>query len=315
MNKKILIVDKVHKDLVAKIAKRGLLCEVNPAIDYQAFMEMKDDIFGLFIRNRFKIDKTLLDAKKNLRFIVRIGSGLENIDVAYAEKLGVRCISTPEGNSQSVAEHCLGFLICALKHFPIAHDDVIRGEWLREKNKGLEIGSRTIGIIGYGNTGSAFAKLLQPFGCKIYVYDRFNVGFEEEYVEEVPLNTIFEKCDVISLHINYLPENYHFINNELLKKIKKPIIFLNTSRGWSVNTADLVKYIKNGTIQFACLDVLEYEDAHLQLLPKNEWPIELNELVNLENVLITPHIAGQTFEAEKRHVEVAVDKLCKIYGF
>ena len=315
MNKKILIVDKVHKDLVAKIAKRGLSCEVNPSIDYQTFMEMEDDIFGLFIRNRFKIDKALLDAKKNLRFIVRIGSGLENIDVAYAEKLGVRCISTPEGNSQSVAEHCLGFLICALKHFPIAHDDVLRGEWLREKNKGYEIGSRTIGIIGYGNTGSAFAKLLQPFGCKIYVYDKFNFGFEEDYVEEVPLHTLLEKCDVLSVHVNYLPENFHFINNELLKIIKKPFIFLNTSRGGVVDTTDLLKYIKNGRIQFACLDVLEYEDAHLQLLPKNYWPPVLHELVHMENVLVTPHIAGQTFEAEKRHVEVAVDKLCKIFGF
>jgi D-3-phosphoglycerate dehydrogenase len=198
--------------------------------------------------------------------------------------------------------------LAALKKLATANNEVKNGEWLREKNKGVALSSQTVGIIGFGNTGKAFAKLLHAFGCKILVYDKFKSGFTETYIKEVSLDELLQQATVISLHINYLPENHYFISKSLLQKAKQYPIFINTSRGLAVNTADLIFALDEDYISFACLDVLEYENVNLQIPPKAEWEDTLWRLTSNKKVLLTPHTAGQTLDAELRHAEVAVEK-------
>ena len=301
--------DKVHPYLVEQFASRGFLCETNLQISYNEFLELEDNYEILVIRSKFNVDKNAISSKKNLKFIIRIGSGVEHIDLPFASANGIQVISTPEGNAPAVAEHCLGMLLSALKKMATANNEVKNGEWLREKNKGAELSLQTVGIIGFGNTGKAFAKLLSVFGCKILVYDKFKSGFTESYIKEVTLDELLQRATVISLHINYLPENHYFINNSLLQKTKQQPIFINTSRGMAVNTADVIFALDEDIISFACLDVLEYENVNLQIPPKNEWTDTLWRLTANKKVLLTPHTAGQTIDAELKHAEVAVDKL------
>ena len=309
--KKILIVDKVHPYLVEQFENRGCLCEINMKISYNEFIELKDEYLGLIIRSKFKVDRKAILSKNNLKFIIRIGSGVEHIDTQFAVTKDITVISTPEGNASPVAEHCLGMLLVALKKMATANTEVKNGEWLREKNRGKELSSQTVGIIGFGYTGKAFARLLSVFGCKILVYDKFKSGFNEDYIEEVPLNEILQRATVISLHINYLPENYYFINKALLLNTKQNPVFINTSRGLVVNTADLIFAMDEDYISFACLDVLEYENVNLQIPPKADWNDTLLRLTSNKRVLLTPHTAGQTVDAELRHAEVAVTKITK----
>jgi D-3-phosphoglycerate dehydrogenase len=307
--KKILIVDKVHPYLVEQFTNRGFLCETNLQISYNEFLELEDNYEILVIRSKFNVDKNAISSKKNLKFIIRIGSGVEHIDLPFASANGIRVISTPEGNAPAVAEHCLGMLLSALKKMATANNEVKNGEWLREKNKGAELSSQTVGIIGFGHTGKAFAKLLSVFGCKILVYDKFKSGFTESYIEEVTLDELLQRATVISLHINYLPENRYFINNSLLQKTKQQPIFINTSRGMAVNTADVIFALDEDIISFACLDVLEYENVNLQIPTKKDWNDTLWRLTANKKILLTPHTAGQTIDAELKHAEVAVNKL------
>ncbi|MCL1850361.1 MAG: hypothetical protein FWF70_02990 [Bacteroidetes bacterium] len=306
--KKILIVDKVHPYLVEQFTNRGYLCDTILQISYNEFIELKDEYEGLIIRSKFNVDKNAISSKNNLKFIIRIGSGIEHIDLRFAESKGIKVISTPEGNAPAVAEHCLGMLLAALKKIATANNEVKNGEWLREKNKGVELSSQTVGIIGFGNTGKALAKLLSAFGCKILVFDKFKCGFTETYIEEVSLDELLQQSTVISLHINYLPENYYFINTSLLQKTEQQPIFINTSRGLAVNTADLIFALDEDILSFVCLDVLEYENINLQIPPKTEWNDTFWRLTSNKKVLLTPHTAGQTLEAELRHAKVVVEK-------
>jgi D-3-phosphoglycerate dehydrogenase len=307
--KKILIVDKVHPYLVEQFTNRGFFCETLLEISHNEFIKLNDEYVGLVIRSKFRVDKSAIESKKNLQLIIRIGSGIEHIDTFFAEENGVKIISTPEGNAPAVAEHCLGVLLSALKKIISADREVREGKWLREKNKGSELSAQTIGIIGFGHTGKAFAKLLSAFGCKILVYDKFISGFTENYLEEVSLDELLERSTVISLHINYLPENYYFVNHYLFQKAKQYPIFINTSRGFVVNTADLIFALDEDYISFACLDVLEFENVTLQIPPKQEWNDTMLRLTSNKKVLLTPHTAGQTYDAELRHAEIAVKKI------
>lgn len=309
---KILIVNRVLPSLSEKLTAEGYECITNREITHDEFVAMPDEYDGLIIRNRFVIDQEVIDSKPHLRFVIRIGSGMEKIDTKYAESKGIRCISTPEGNANAVAELCLTFLMAALRHLTIANQEVRQGEWLREKNKGTELASQTVGIIGYGHTGPAFAKILKSLGCKVLCYDQFLSHYGDENAAEASLDEILEQCNVISLHINYLPENHYFINKNLIEKAKNPFIFINSSRGWSVNTVDVLAALKSGKITCACLDVLEYESSRLQIPPKDEWDDVLRELAKMDNVILTPHVGGQTFESEKRHAELAVKRILQL---
>lgn len=311
--KRLLIVDRVHPFLSESMEKEGWCCTTDMTFTRESFMALPDDFAGLIIRSRFVVDAAVIDSKPSLQFIVRIGSGVENIDVEYAEKKGVHVISTPEGNANAVAEHCLGLLLAALRHIPNANQEVRNGQWLREKNKGSELQSRTFGIIGYGHTGPAFARLLTALGCKVYAYDRYNPYAGDENAEMVSLNELLQKCDVISLHINYIEDNKYFINDNLMQKVKNNFILINSCRGLVVNTSDLIRNLKNGKITCACLDVLEYESPKLKIPAKEEWADSLKELASLENVILTPHIGGQTLDAELKHAKVAVQKILNLY--
>ena len=308
----ILIVDRAAPSLSRDLQAHGFACEIRLDLTYDDFLRLPDDLYGLVIRSRFQVDKSLIDSKPHLRFIVRLGSGVENIDTAYAESRGIACISTPEGNANAVAEHALGLLLGALRNIPKADHEVREGEWLREANKGTELASQTVGIIGYGHTGPAFARLLRPFGTKILVYDKFRTDIADDFVTVTDLATILRECNVISLHINYLPENHHLVNDVFLEAARDGIILINTCRGLVVDTAALVSHLRNGKVRYACLDVLEYESVRLKIPPKNEWEAALLQLSEMENVILTPHLAGQTLEAEQRHADIAVQKILKL---
>lgn len=309
---KILIVDRVLPILSEQLTAQGYECVTNREITHDDFVAMPDEFDGLVIRNRFLVDKAVVDSKSKLRFVIRIGSGMENIDIEYAEHKGIKCLSTPEGNANAVAELCLSFLMAALRHLSSANQEVRNGSWLREKNKGTELASQTVGIIGYGHTGPAFAKILKMLGCKVLCYDRFRSNYGDENAKESSLDDILNQCNIISLHINYLPENHYFINKDLIDKAQNPFIFINSSRGWSVNTADVLAALKTGKITCACFDVLEYESSRLQIPPKEEWDDVMRQLTSMDNVIFTPHIGGQTFESERRHAELAVKQILQL---
>jgi len=301
-------VDKVHPYFVEQFSNRGFLCETNLNISLNEFINLNDEYEGLVIRSKFNVDEKAISSKPHLKFIIRIGSGVEHMDVLFTESKGIHIISTPEGNAPAVAEHCLGMLLAALKKMATADREVREGKWMREKNKGTELSSQTVGIIGFGHTGKAFASILNTLGCKILVYDKYKSGFAENYIREVALDELLERATVISLHINYLPENHHFINLNLLQKAKLKPIFINTSRGLNVNTDDIIFALDEDYISFACLDVLEFENVNLQIPPKSEWNDTLLRLTSNKKVLLTPHTAGQTVDAELRHAEIAVKK-------
>ncbi len=309
----ILIVDKVHPMLAETLGKSGFDCRTDRDMTYDKFIALPDNIDGLVIRSRFEVDKAIIDSKPHLRFIIRMGSGMENIDTQYAENHNIRCHSTPDGNAPAVAEHCLALLLSALRHIPNANNEVRRGEWLREVNKGTELGSQRVGIIGYGHTGPAFARLLKALGCDVICHDRYKQNYGDDNAKEASLDEILSTCSIISLHINYTPENHHFINKELIEKAQRPFIFINSSRGSAVNTADLIDALDNGKISCACLDVLEFESTRLKIPPKEQWPADLQHLAKMGNVILTPHVGGQTLESELRHAELAVKIIQEYY--
>lgn len=309
---KILIVDRVLPMFSEQLTLNGFDCTTDMELTYDSFSALPDEYEGLIIRSRFVVDKKLIDAKRNLRFIVRIGSGMENIDVDYARTKNIECISTPEGNANAVAELCLSFLMSAMRHLNTADSEVRQGEWLREKNKGSELASRTVGIIGYGHTGPAFARILHLLGCKVLCYDRYKSSYGDENATPASLDEICKTCDVISLHVNYLPENHHFINEDFIHEVVHPFIFINSSRGAAVDTASVINGINDGKITCACFDVLEFESSRLKIPQKEEWPLTLQELAKMDKVILTPHIGGQTFESEQRHAEIAVKRILQL---
>ncbi len=309
----IIIVDRVHPFLSEALSEKGFCCETDMTYTYDSFLSAPDQFEGLVIRSRFRIDARLLDSKPSLRFIVRIGSGVENIDVSYARQCGVEVLSTPEGNANAVAEHCLGLLMAALRHLASADKEVRAGAWLREKNKGTEIASHTYGLIGYGHTGPAFAQVLKALGAQVYAYDRFHPIPEQAVATPATLEDICQCCDVISLHVNYIEENAYFINDTFIQQVSQPFILLNTSRGLVVDTAAVVRNLQAGKILFAGLDVLEYESTQLKNLPKEVWPEAMELLSRMDNVILTPHVGGQTLESERRHAEFAFRKIQQFY--
>ena len=309
MSLNILIVDKAHPVLTYKLEGAGFCCETDLTITKDQFQQLEDKYVGLIIRSRFRLDAEAFDSKPNLKFVVRLGAGMENIDVQYAESIGIKCMSTPEGNAPAVAQHCLGLLLNTLRCISESNLEVQEGLWLREKNKGRELSSLTIGIIGFGNTGNAFYNLLIPFNPRILVHDKYKTGFQKAGIEEASLDYLLEESDVISIHINYIPENYYFMNRTLFLKMKKAPILMNSSRGLVVNSSDLIEALNQKLVSKANLDVVEFEDVNLKIPPKSLWNSTLIQLAQHKDVLITPHIAGQTLESELRHAEIAFQRI------
>lgn len=269
---------------------------------------------GIVIRSRFKIDKEFIDAAPNLKFIARVGAGLESIDVDYARLNGIQLFSAPEGNRNAVAEHALGMLLSLLNKLNKANREVHQGLWHREENRGIELDGKTVGIIGYGNMGKAFAKKLRGFDVKVLCYDILN-GVGDENATQVSLSQLQEEADVLSLHTPWTPQTNKMVDANFINKFKKPFWLINTARGKSVVTADLVMGIIEGNILGAGLDVLEYEnDSFEHLFQDHKIPEDLKELMYLENVLLSPHVAGWTEESHKKLAVTIAYKVIDKFG-
>lgn len=305
---KILHLDTNHKLLMSQLNELGFINHE----DYNSSKEMIEikiqDYDGIILRSRFSIDKQFIDAAKKLKFIGRVGAGLENIDCDYAEKKGITLIAAPEGNRNAVGEHTLGMLLSLFNKLNKADVEVRLGKWLREENRGVELDGKTVGIIGYGNMGKAFAQKLRGFNVEVLCYDIKNhVG--NENAKQVSLIEFQEKVDVVSLHTPQTLLTLNMINSEFINQFKKPFWFINTARGKSVVTADLVEALKTGKILGAGLDVLEYEKTSFENLFVTEMPEPFKYLIESENVLLTPHIAGWTFESKEKLAQVIVNKI------
>ncbi|TPN83868.1 2-hydroxyacid dehydrogenase [Aquimarina algicola] len=267
---------------------------------------------GIIIRSRFAIDRTFLDKAKNLKFIGRVGAGLENIDTEYAKKLGIKLFNAPEGNRNAVGEHALGMILSLFNKLNLADQSVRDGKWLRETHRGIELDGKTIGIIGYGNMGRAFARKLRGFTVEVICYDILE-DVENSDATQVGLKELFEKTDILSLHTPQTPKTMGIINQDFINSFKKPFWLINTARGKSVVTQDLVNAIKQGKILGAGLDVLEYEKSSFENLfapeEQTEIPKTLQELLSMQNVLLSPHVAGWTVESKEKLAQTIVDKI------
>jgi len=303
---KVLFVDTVHSLLWKGLTKNGYECVEGYDLSKGEIQQIVSDFHGIIIRSRFNIDSTFLDACNNLKFIARSGSGLENIDVHYAEQKGIKCFNAPKGNAQAVAEHALGMLLSLFNNLNKVDSEVRSGIWKREENRGHELSGKTIGIIGYGNNGSAFAKVLQGFGCTVLAYDKYLESFNTNWAEQVELQVIFQKADVLSLHIPLTEETTFLFNDDYLVKFKKPIYLINTSRGKCVDTKTILRGLKNKKISGACLDVFDFEKTSFEQIEKSE---ALKELISTDKVILSSHIAGWTFESYERLSKILLTKI------
>lgn len=306
---KILHVDINHPLLIEEFTKLGF----ENVEEYTAPKSEVEKIIqfyeGLIIRSRFSIDQGFLDKAQNLKFIGRLGSGLENIDVDYARNKGIFLAAAPEGNRNAVGEHALGLLLALFNKLPKANREVKTGIWDREGNRGTELDGKTVGIIGYGNTGKAFAKKLSGFDVEVICYDIIGGVFDEN-ARQVGIMELEQRSDIISLHVPQTPETLGMINTEFINKFQKPFWLLNTARGKCVDTEDLVTALKAGKILGAGLDVLEYEKTSFEdMFSQESLPEAFQFLIDAENVILSPHVAGWTFESKEKLAQTIVDKI------
>ena len=306
MKPKVIITANAHPCLQEELIQRGFDVDVREKIGYDELLDQIHFYHGLVVTTRIKVDQQLLDAAVQLRWIGRLGSGMEIIDVDYAVQKNILCLSSPEGNKDAVAEQCLGVLLSMMHNVFKAGLQVRVGKWLREENRGIELGGKTVGIIGYGNTGSAFAALPAPFGVKVLAYDKYKTGFAKNHVHEVSLEELLNKVDVVSFHLPLSKETHYFADVDFFQSLQKPVFFLNASRGKIVNTEALSQAIDEGKIIAAGLDVIENEN--INSYTEEELKHFLN-LANRENVWITPHIAGYSKEALEKMAKVLIFKL------
>lgn len=303
---KILLLDKNHALITEQLSAKGFVLEEDFISTYEEILQKIDLYDGIIIRSRIPLDRNFLEHAKNLKFIARVGAGMENIDVEFAKSTGIKLISSPEGNRDSVAEHVVGMLLILMNRLLIASLEVKNGIWEREGNRGDELKGKTFGIIGYGNMGKAVAQRLSGFGVSVIFYDILP-GLSDKFGTQVPLQTLKEEADILSLHIPITPETHYLVDAEFISDMKKDFYFVNTARGNNVQTSALVDGLKSGKIKGAALDVLEYEKASFENL--NLINADLEFLLNSEKALITPHIAGWTVQSKEKLAQVIVDKI------
>jgi D-3-phosphoglycerate dehydrogenase len=311
---KILIIDTCHDILPEKLRQAGFLTDIQTTITQEDLYQKIGDFHGLIMRSKYPADKTLLGYAKNLQFIGRIGAGMDNIDLEECNKRNIICLNSPEGNRNAVAEHAIGMLLSMTNNLLKADQQVRQGLWLREENRGMEIAGKTMGIIGFGNMGSAFARKLQSFDVRLLAYDKYKTGFGTEYVLESTMDQLFEECDMVSLHIPLTSETQYLANNLFFNRFKKNILFINTSRGKVVHTSDLVSAIKSGKVSGAALDVLEYEGTSFESLDITENP-DLEYLLKSDKSILSPHIAGWTIESKRKLSEVLAQKIIELFAY
>ncbi|VFA42587.1 2-hydroxyacid dehydrogenase [Chryseobacterium indologenes] len=307
---KVLLLDKNHPLITEQLLAKNFILEEDFTSSYKEVCDKIKNYDGIIIRSRIPLDKKFLENGKNLKFIARVGAGMENIDIPVAEELGIQLINSPEGNRDSVAEHVVGMLLVIMNRLFIASQEVKKGIWKREENRGDELLGKTVGLIGYGNMGKATAKRLSGFGCKIIFHDILP-GLADEFATQVSLEELKQSAEILSLHIPLTQETNGLIDEEFIAEMKNDFYFVNTARGKNVTTKDLVKGLKSGKVKGACLDVLEYEKSSFENLEtENE---DLKYLLESEKAIVTPHIAGWTHQSKEKLAQFIVDKIVASY--
>jgi D-3-phosphoglycerate dehydrogenase len=307
---KVLHIDKNHPLLIEQLTNAGYKNEEDYTSSKSDIEQIISEYDGIVIRSRFKCDATFINAATNLKFIARVGAGLESIDIPYAESKGITLIAAPEGNRNAVGEHTLGMLLSLFNKLNKADLEVRKGLWHREENRGIELDGKTVGMIGYGNMGKAFSKKLKGFDCKVICYDiKEHVG--DKNATQVSLKTFQKEVDVVSLHTPWTPITNSMVNSNFINQFSKSFWLLNTARGKSVVTSDLISALKTGKILGAGLDVLEFEKSSFESLFSNETPASLSDLLSMDNVILSPHIAGWTLESKEKLAQVIADKIVR----
>jgi D-3-phosphoglycerate dehydrogenase len=303
---KIIFIDSTHPKLIEDLKSRGFICDQAHDKSRSDILKIIKNYDGLVIRSRFKINKAFINTAKKLKFIARAGSGTENIDLDYANKKNIKCFNAAEGNREAVAEHALAMILNLLNNIRVSDQEIRKGIWNREKNRGFELSGKTIGIIGYGNTGSLFAKILENFNIRILAYDKY----KKNYKFQSNIDEILEFSDIISLHIPLTDETKYLVNKNFIDKAKKPFYIINTSRGQCIETKALIKGLKDEKILGACLDVFEQEKNSFEKVVENT---DLKYLIESNKTILTPHIAGWTFESNYKIAETLSEKIINLF--
>jgi D-3-phosphoglycerate dehydrogenase / 2-oxoglutarate reductase len=309
MKEKVLFIDSAHPSLQDNLERMGFQCDYFPDFRFEDYLNVAAGYSGIVIRSKIPINKEILDAAKQLKFIARVGAGMENIDASYAEKLGILCLNAPEGNRDAVAEQAVGMLLALFNNLLKADAEVRQGVWKREENRGHEIKGKTIGLIGYGNTGAALARKLAGFEARVIAYDKYKSGFGSSLAEEVGMEEIFEQADILSLHVPLTDETRYLVDEKYLANFSKPVYLVNTARGAVVDTVAMIEALESGILKGACLDVLEYEKFSFEAIQAGSLPEAFSKLIARKDVVLSPHIAGWTFESNVRMASVLADKI------
>lgn len=297
---RVLFLDIVHPILDETLTANGFTCDHDYRCTYDEALDLIPNYEGLVIRSRIPVDAKFLSAARSLKFIARSGAGLENIDLHAAASANIAVFNSPEGNMDAVGEHAIGMLLMLFNKLNFADAEVRSGEWNREKNRGLELAGKTVGIIGFGFMGSAFAKKLSGFDCTILAYDKYKSNYAPEYVKEVSLQYLQQNADIISIHLPLSPETNYYVDRKFIESCKKPFFLINTARGRHVKISDLLADLASAKVLGACLDVLEYEMNSFEKLSSSNLPEDFKKLAASEQVVLSPHVAGWTIESYKK---------------
>lgn len=310
---KVLFLNTAHPILRQRLEAWGFVCEEDVESNEYELEDKIGDYDAIVLRSRVSIGRSLIGRATRLKCIAREGVGLEHIDVAYAESKGIAVLTSPEGSRDTVGEHALGLLLNLLNNLSRADRQIRQGQWIRESNRGVEIKGKTVGILGYGNMGTALARKLQGFEARVIAYDKYKAGYGDAFAQEVSLALLWEETDLFSIHIPYMPSNHYFIDYDFLERFRKPIYLVNTARGLVLDTAGLVDQMEKGKVLGAALDVVEYEETSFENFRPLEAPAPMQYLLNAPNVVLSPHIAGWSFESKLGHAEVLAEKIKKLF--
>ena len=310
---KVLITDNTHPILQQRIESAGFKCDIITDCSYDALLTQIKDYDALVVRSKIIIDRHFIDHARHLKCIGRLGAGMETIDVDYAEQCGIRCLNSPEGNRDAVGEHTTSLLLALFNKITLADAEVHQGLWHREANRGLEVKGRTVGIIGFGNMGAAFAQRLQGFECRIMAYDKYKPsGWAPHYVKECTLQNLQQEADILSLHVPLTLETKYMVNSNFINAFDHPFYLLNTSRGAVVQTSNLAEAMQEGKVLGVGLDVIEYEDMTRDGLDINTLPSDFRYLLDSKNAVFTPHVAGWTVESRYKLAAFLADKIIRV---